>query len=123
MSRPVGAEPLFPRPSDGDGFRRTGAMLDRQRLVCGCFVLLYNWLSHARPHIRTAKSTCSIYTYTRAYLGRKALSQLVHGRAVRISDILQSVPLMSREVRGTETRYLAVVGTREHGLGNVCESD
>ena len=62
-----------------------------------------------------------IYTYTRAYLGRKALSQLVHGRALRISDIVQSVPLMSREIRGTETRYLAVVGTREHGIGNVCE--
>ena len=45
----------------------------------------------------------------------------MHARALRISDIVQSVPFMSREVRGTETRYLAVVGTREHGLGNVSE--
>ena len=47
----------------------------------------------------------------------------MHARALRISDILQSVPLMSREVRGTETRYLAVVGTRGHGLGNASEND
>ena len=44
----------------------------------------------------------------------------VLARAIRISDILR---LMSREVRGTETRYLAVVGTREHGIGNMSEND
>ena len=47
----------------------------------------------------------------------------MHARAVRISDIFKSIPFMRTAVRGTETRYLAVVGTRGHGLGNASEND
>ena len=71
------------------------------------------WLSHPRPR----------EVYTRGHFGGKTPLPPVYVCAGRISDVLQSVPLMRRAVRGTETRYLAVVGTHEHGLGNVPEID
>ena len=119
VSRTVGAEPLFSRPGDGDGFRRTGAMLDRQRFVCRYSVLLYTQLTLAFTSSHTLGKKHTPHKRTRAWILRQ--KGTVYTCAVRISDILQSFPLMSRAVRGTETRYLAVVGTYENGI--VSESD